>query len=105
MVSLEGVKFVQAIIISKDKKLLTLKDKVYCEVQSSNLNEELGQIDFIFSDKTGTLTCNEMVFRKLVIHSNPYGININQENIIDIKDQKNSAFKSLIKSGGKWVNC
>ena len=101
MVSLEGVKFVQAIIISKDKKLLTLKDKVYCEVQSSNLNEELGQIDFIFSDKTGTLTCNEMVFRKLVIHSNPYGININQENIIDIKDQKNSAFKSLIKSGGK----
>jgi len=30
----------------------------------SNLNEELGQIEYIFTDKTGTLTKNEMVFKK-----------------------------------------
>ena len=42
MVSLEGVKFIQAVVISRDKGLAT--GNIYCEVQSSNLNEELGQI-------------------------------------------------------------
>ena len=43
-------------------------------VQSSNLNEELGQIEYIFSDKTGTLTQNYMEFRKLVAKGKPFGI-------------------------------
>jgi len=42
-------------------------------VQSSNLNEELGQIQYIFSDKTGTLTKNQMVFKKLSVGGVIYG--------------------------------
>jgi phospholipid-transporting ATPase len=36
-------------------------------VQSSNLNEELGQIEHVFTDKTGTLTCNIMEFKKITM--------------------------------------
>ena len=53
---------------------------MYCEVtdtparaKTSNLNEELGQIQYIFTDKTGTLTQNVMVFRKASIAGVRYG--------------------------------
>ena len=84
MVSLESVKFMQAKIISSDPSLVTKASNIKCEVQSSNLNEELGQIDFIFSDKTGTLTCNQMNFKKLVIGNKPNG-NFPEKSLIDAK--------------------
>ena len=33
--------------------------------RSTTIPEELGRIEYLFSDKTGTLTQNEMVFKKL----------------------------------------
>eukprot|EP01040_Poterioochromonas_malhamensis_P018454 gene18454-21559_t len=42
------------------------------------LNEELGQISHIFSDKTGTLTCNVMDFRKASINGVKYGVGITE---------------------------
>ena len=41
--------------------------------RNSDLIEELGQIDFVFSDKTGTLTQNKMLFKKCSIGNIVYG--------------------------------
>jgi magnesium-transporting ATPase (P-type) len=43
-------------------------------VRTMDLNDELGQITHVFSDKTGTLTLNVMEFRKLIVDGISYGL-------------------------------
>ena len=69
------VKVVQGVMISNDKSMYQAKNDINTTVQSSNLNEELGQVEYIFSDKTGTLTCNEMEFKKICVNGKVYGEN------------------------------
>jgi P-type E1-E2 ATPase len=45
--------------------------------RASDLIEELGQIDFVFSDKTGTLTQNKMIFKKCTVNGVIYGDAVN----------------------------
>ena len=59
-VSLELVKVVHAIWIAWDLDLCLGEEP--CKAKSA-LSDELGQIEYIFSDKTGTMTTNEMVLR------------------------------------------
>jgi phospholipid-transporting ATPase len=40
----------------KDEEMYDEENNFYSVARTSNLNEELGQIKYIFSDKTGTLT-------------------------------------------------
>lgn len=43
------------------------------QCRSLNINEDLGQIRYVFSDKTGTLTENKMEFRRASICGKSYG--------------------------------
>jgi len=87
LVTLEIVKFMQAIFISLDATIYDESKNMPTKVQSSNLNEELGQIEYIFSDKTGTLTQNIMEFKKMCIGGIGYGISdFNQTNQSDMSE-------------------
>lgn len=74
IVTLEMVKFIQAYFINQDVSILDEERDIETKVQSSNLNEELGMVHNIFSDKTGTLTQNIMEFKKFSAGDVSYGV-------------------------------
>ncbi|KAI9485043.1 hypothetical protein BDB00DRAFT_773719 [Zychaea mexicana] len=67
MVTMEIVKVVQATLIGNDLDIYYDKTDMPAVARSSGLIEELGQVEYVFSDKTGTLTCNQMEFRECSI--------------------------------------
>ncbi|XP_053734424.1 probable phospholipid-transporting ATPase IA isoform X2 [Synchiropus splendidus] len=73
LVTLEVIKFIQAFFINWDCDMLYEPTNTPAMARTSNLNEELGQVKYIFSDKTGTLTCNVMQFKKCTIAGVAYG--------------------------------
>lgn len=60
---MEVVKYQQAQLINSDLDMYYARTDTPALCRTSSLVEELGQIEYVFSDKTGTLTCNEMEFR------------------------------------------
>tara|TARA_A100001015_G_C14996596_1_gene716488 strand:+ start:1404 stop:2123 length:720 start_codon:yes stop_codon:yes gene_type:complete len=64
-VTIDIAKFIQSLIIAYDLGLYHEETDTPAIVKSLDLNEELGQVGHIFSDKTGTLTRNQMDFMKM----------------------------------------
>lgn len=72
-ISLEIVRTAQAFFIYSDTFMYYDKIDYPCTPKSWNISDDLGQIEYIFSDKTGTLTQNVMEFKKASINGAPYG--------------------------------
>uniref|UniRef100_S4RD30 ATPase phospholipid transporting 11B (putative) n=1 Tax=Petromyzon marinus TaxID=7757 RepID=S4RD30_PETMA len=66
-VTVEMQKFLGSLFISWDMALYDEGSNERALVNTSDLNEELGQVEYVFTDKTGTLTENDMQFRQCSI--------------------------------------
>ena len=74
-INLELAKLYYSFKINTDAKI---KDTV---ARNSTIPEELGRIQFLLSDKTGTLTKNDMIFKRLSLEFYSFS----EENLEDIK--------------------
>jgi phospholipid-transporting ATPase len=83
-VTLELVRFIQAIFINLDIEMYHEESNTPAMARTSNLNEELGMVKYVFSDKTGTLTRNVMEFKRCSIAGQIYSLENQAEEIGDI---------------------
>lgn len=75
-VTLELVRFLQAIFINVDIEMYHEESNTPAMARTSNLNEELGMVKYVFTDKTGTLTRNVMEFKKCSIAGQIYSFDV-----------------------------
>ncbi|XP_038633110.1 phospholipid-transporting ATPase IC-like isoform X2 [Scyliorhinus canicula] len=110
-VTFELLHIAQSFFINWDLKMYCAQRDCPAKARTTTLNEELGQIKYIFSDKTGTLTQNIMAFKKCSISGRVYGNqfgDVNRAKVVDFSwntfaDGKltfhDSSLVELIRSG------
>ncbi|KAI9338529.1 hypothetical protein BDR26DRAFT_919424 [Obelidium mucronatum] len=91
--TVEMVKTIQSYFIYNDAQMYYEPLNQPCVPKSWNLSDDLGQIDYIFSDKTGTLTRNIMQFKKCSINGSVYG---QGEHLEVIATRKSVALKASL---------
>ena len=96
--TLEFIKFFQAMFISHDADMTDKYTLDRVKVQASTLNDELGQINYIFTDKTGTLTKNNMQFKAFTVGEKSFG------NIENLNDKSFYEGKELRDRYGRITN-
>ncbi|XP_010938029.2 phospholipid-transporting ATPase 1 isoform X1 [Elaeis guineensis] len=72
-ITMELVRLGQSYFMIEDMQMYDSSSDSRFQCRSFNINEDLGQIRYIFSDKTGTLTENKMEFRRASLYGKDYG--------------------------------
>ncbi|KAG4968806.1 hypothetical protein JHK87_034457 [Glycine soja] len=83
-VSLDLVKSLYAKFIDWDHQMIDLETSIPSHATNTAISEDLGQVEYILTDKTGTLTENKMIFRRCCISGNFYG-NENGDALKDVE--------------------
>ena len=112
IVTLEIVKLFLSFFINWDINMFSFVKQKFAKAKSISILEELGNVDYIFSDKTGTLTSNKMVFKYAIIDKKIYqydsDVQNNYYNLNDLKEEKilfgNNFFGNLIKENLIYLN-
>ncbi|KAM3936525.1 phospholipid-transporting ATPase IK-like [Leptodactylus fuscus] len=78
-ISLEFMHSIHNYYIKQDIEMYHAESDSPAQAKGNNLCDLLGQIDFIFTDKTGTLTQNVMTFKKCCIGQKIFGTTSNKE--------------------------
>ncbi|XP_075380671.1 phospholipid-transporting ATPase IK [Mycteria americana] len=79
-ITFEFIYLVNSFFINWDLEMYYPVKDIPAKARSTSLNDQLGQIEYIFSDKTGTLTQNIMSFKKCCINGTIYGTGTGREN-------------------------
>ena len=109
-ISLEIIRTAQAFFIYSDTHMYYEKVDYPCTPKSWNISDDLGQIEYIFSDKTGTLTQNVMEFKKCSINGAPYGeayteaqAGMQRRQGVDIEAEGEKAREQILKDRVKML--
>ncbi|KAJ3030818.1 hypothetical protein HK097_005578, partial [Rhizophlyctis rosea] len=101
--TVEVVKTLQAYFIWQDIEMYYSPIDQPCVPRSWNLADDLGQIEYVFSDKTGTLTRNVMEFKKFSVGGVIYGQGFGEEikGVDEVGENGNGTAEKILEKGRK----
>ena len=108
IITMEIVKVIQGFFISWDVELYSKIRNKFAKAKTVSIIEELGNVNYIFSDKTGTLTANKMKFKYCIIYGKCYEYDKEYEedpnNIInEIYSNKNVNINNIKKNNNSII--
>lgn len=93
-VTIEFIKLLQSYFLANDLDLYDAETDQPVIVKTTSLLEDLGQVDYVFSDKTGTLTENKLVLKKCSIRGTMYDASGPSRHVAKKKEEEGKAWQA-----------